>query len=159
MKTLIIYESFFGNTEKIARAIAAALSTGEEIPVVAIANLTAEQLAAAELIIYGTPTRGFRPGDATKKWLAGLPAGTLARKKVAAFDTRIPVAEIKNLLLTVLVKIFGYAAKPLADGLVAKGGTLVAEPVGFIVNASEGPLRDGEIERAVAWAQAFTAKL
>lgn len=158
MKTLIIYESFFGNTEKIARAIAAGLSSGEEIPVVAVANLTAEQLAEAELIIYGTPTRGFRPGEGTKKWLAELPAGALNGKKVAAFDTRIAVAEVKNLFLTVMVKIFGYAAKPLAEGLVAKGGTLVAEPVGFIVNASEGPVREGEIERAVAWAQGFAAK-
>jgi flavodoxin I len=72
--------------------------------------------------------------------------------KVAAFDTRIAVEDVKNGFLTFMVKIFGYAAKPIADGLKKTGGVLVVVPEGFFVKGSEGPLRDGELERAASWA-------
>ena len=72
--------------------------------------------------------------------------------KVAAFDTRISVVEANSNFLRVMVKLFGYAAKPIADKLIKKGGALVVTPEGFIVEGSEGPLKKGEIERAKDWA-------
>jgi hypothetical protein len=71
--------------------------------------------------------------------------------QVAAFDTRMIIEEVNNKILTVMVSIFGYAAKPIADGLVKKGGTPSAPPEGFFVKGSEGPLKDGELERAAEW--------
>jgi hypothetical protein len=65
------------------------------------------------------------------------------------------VKEVKNALLTVLESIFGYAADPMAKALVQKGATLLGKPAGFFVAASEGPLRDGELEKAVAWAKSL----
>jgi len=50
-----------------------------------------------------------------------------------------------------MVGLFGYAAKPIADKLAKKGGTLIAQPEGFFVNGSEGPLKDNELERASTW--------
>jgi hypothetical protein len=64
--------------------------------------------------------------------------------RVAAFDTR---------LKTVLVKIFGYAAPRIAATLKDKGGKLVAPGEGFLVKSAKGPVLDGEIERAAAWAK------
>jgi hypothetical protein len=52
-----------------------------------------------------------------------------------------------------MVKIFGYAAKPIAEKLVKRGGVLVGEPIGFEVVESEGPLYEGELERAETWAR------
>jgi hypothetical protein len=52
-----------------------------------------------------------------------------------------------------MVKLFGYAAKPIANRLTKKGGVLTMEPEGFFVEGTEGPLTDGELERAAAWAQ------
>lgn len=49
------------------------------------------------------------------------------------------------------MKLFGWAAKPIAGRLTRAGGTLVAEPEGFVVLDSEGPLKEGEVERAAAW--------
>jgi hypothetical protein len=51
-----------------------------------------------------------------------------------------------------MMKTFGYASKPIADSLVKKGATLAAQPEGFYVADSEGPLKDGELERASNWA-------
>jgi len=51
-----------------------------------------------------------------------------------------------------MVGWFGYAAKPIADRLVRKRGSLASPPEGFLVGGSEGPLKEGELERAAEWA-------
>ena len=159
MKVLVVYESVYGNTEKIARAIAAAYLNPAEIEVVAAAQLTAEQTAGAEVLVVGSPTRAFSATEATKKWLKTLKPGSLQGKKVAAFDTRIDVKEVNNGFLTFMAGIFGYAAEPIDKALVRAGGEQLVKPEGFIVTASEGPLREGELERAAAWAQGLFAKI
>ena len=157
MKTLIVYDSYFGNTEQIARAIAAAFDPGECLGVIRVDEVVPEQLAAADLLIAGSPTRAFRPSDGTRAFLKNLPAGALAGRSVAAFDTRLDAEQAPSALLKFLVKLFGYAAKPIAGGLAKKGGRVVAEPEGFLVDGSEGPLPEGELERAENWARSVRA--
>jgi hypothetical protein len=72
---------------------------------------------------------------------------------VAAFDTRVEVAKVNSAFLTFMVKLFGYAAEPIARGLKKKGGLLVGTPAGFFVLGKEGPLEEGELERAASWAK------
>ena len=109
MKTLVIYDSIFGNTEKVARAIGAALSTPEEVPVLQVGAVTPADLAGVEVLFVGSPTRGFRPTPAVANFLAALPAGALQGVKAAAFDTRIPLESIKNRFFRFIVKQGGYA--------------------------------------------------
>jgi flavodoxin I len=124
MKALVIYESFFGNTEKVARAIGEALSAGAEVEVVAVSDAGSDRLHGLDLLVLGAPTRAFKPGPATQAWLKALPPNALKGIKVAAFDTRIPVNEVKSRILPVLVKFFGYAAEPIGRGLAKAGGLL-----------------------------------
>jgi hypothetical protein len=56
-----------------------------------------------------------------------------------------------------MVKLFGYAAIPIANRLRKKGGELALPPEGFIVEGTEGPLRRGELERAADWARQLVA--
>ena len=51
------------------------------------------------------------------------------------------------------MSVIRYAAERIAKDLVKKGGRLVAEPEGFIVENKEGPLKQGELERASKWAK------
>jgi flavodoxin len=153
MKILVIYDSVFGNTEKIAQAVAGALAGRGEVETLRVGDVTSQKLAGVGLVVAGSPTRGFRPTEGMKAFLKNLPAGALNGVKVAAFDTRIALKDVNNAFLTFMVRIFGYAAKPMADALVRKGGQLAAAPEGFFVKASEGPLKDGELERAAAWAK------
>jgi len=148
MKALVVYDSFFGNTERVARAVADALG-GEALRV---GQVTPDRLAGLDLLVVGSPTRAFRPSPDIKNWLASLPADSLAGINVAAFDTRISVEETRSAVLSFFVKLFGYAAKPMADMLAKKGGRLAAAPEGFYVQDKEGPLKDGELERAAEWA-------
>ncbi len=153
MKTLVIYDSVFGNTEKIARAIGAALGAPVEVPVLQVGSVTPEHLAGVEVLFVGSPTRGFKPTPAISAFLSALPAGALKGVKAAAFDTRIPLESIKNRFFRFIVKQGGYADKIITKALVEKGASLPMPSGGFIVLESEGPLQEGELERAAAWAK------
>lgn len=153
-KVLVIYDSVFGNTEKIAQAIAAALGT-QAMPV---SQAEADQLRGLNLLVVGSPTRGFRPTEGISKLLNGLPKNHLAGARVAAFDTRIDLETIDSKVFRFVVDKGGYAAKTIAKSLEKKGGQLAAPGEGFYVTGEQGPLKDGELERAADWAGRLAKK-
>jgi len=142
MKALVVYDSVYGNTEKIARAIAGAIVG--EVKVLRPAEVNASELKSVDLVIVGSPTQGGRATPAIQEFLSKIPSNALKNVSVASFDTRFS---------TRLVKIFGYAAGRIANILKDKGGRLVAPPEAFIVKSREGPLKEGELERAASWAK------
>jgi len=142
MKALIIYDSAYGNTEKIARAIGGAIAG--EVKVLRAAEANPSELASIDFLIAGSPTQGGRPTPPVLAFIKGIPETAIKGMSVAAFDTRVPAK---------WVMVFGYAAGRIAGGLKKKGGTLVLPPEGFFVKATKGPLKDGEPERAAAWAK------
>ncbi|MDD3265367.1 MAG: hypothetical protein PHH02_05575, partial [Dehalococcoidales bacterium] len=73
---------------------------------------------------------------------------------VASFDTGMP-KQGKGFFLKMVVKVLGYAAPRIAKTLSEKGGKLIAEPEGFLVDDKEGPLLEGEVARATEWAKAL----
>jgi flavodoxin len=157
MKALVIYDSVFGNTEQIARAIGRGLGLREDAEVLRVADVNVEQLAGLTLLVVGSPTRAFRPTPAIKRFLQSIPSHGLEGVKVAAFDTRIPLSDIPSSALRFLVGFFGYAAKPIANRLKRKGGEPAVAPEGFAVKGTEGPLKEGELERAENWAKRIVA--
>lgn len=159
MKALVIFESVYGNTEKVARAIGAGLAAAGEVLVVSAAGVKPEQLTGLDLLVVGSPTQAFGPIVGTKEFLKALSAHALKGLKVAAFDTRIAVAEVNSKALTFMAGTFGYAAEKIAKGLKARGGAEVVAPAGFFVVDKEGPLKDGELERAAAWAGEIVRRL
>ena len=160
MKAMVVYDSVFGNTAKIAQAIGQALASSEDVEIVQVGNARPEQLAGLTLLIVGSPTRQFSPTGATSSFLKSIPRNGLAGVKVAAFDTRFTVSAIEKVrILAFMVKIFGYAAKPIAGRLQKKGGGLAIPPEGFYVDDTEGPLLEGELERAADWAKQIIATL
>ena len=160
MKAMVAYDSAYGNTEQIARAIGDALGPQEGVETLRVGDVTSERLAGVSLLVVGCPTQKFSPTGATNRLLKSIPKDGLQGVKVAAFDTRFTVAEIeKAKILAFLVKIFGYAAEPIADRLQKKGGELAVPPEAFYVSGTEGPLLEGELERAEGWAKQLVATL
>jgi hypothetical protein len=156
VKAVVVYESLWGNTARIAGAIAEGI--GPEARALSTAAATPAAVAGADLIVAGAPVLGFKlpsekmresiratPGKAPappdlshpamRKWLDALPAGQGAS---AAFDTQVRGP-------------FGSAAPAIAEALEQAGYVSVAKPTGFIVAGKFGPLRDGEVERAREW--------
>jgi flavodoxin len=150
MKILIVFDSVFGNTEKLARAMGDALPGAQ---VMRVTDVTMEYLAGVEGLIVCSPTRAFRPTPEIQKWLKALPAQSLNGVLAAAFDTRADLDEVNSKFLRFMVGIFGYADKTIVKWLGKKGANLVLPSGGFFVLGSEGPLKEGEVERAVAWAK------
>lgn len=159
MNVLVVYDSVFGNTEKIARAIAEALVAGLEdgstVQLLTAGPLIPTQLEGRDLLVVGSPTRGFRPTEDLANLLDRLAPKALQGARVAAFDTRLKADEQKSVVTRFVVKTGGYAAKRIADRLKKAGADLVVPPEGFYVADTEGPLNDGELERAAAWAKSL----
>ncbi|MFW6313549.1 MAG: flavodoxin family protein [Spirochaetota bacterium] len=156
MKSLVVYDSVFGNTEEIARAIAGVLASAGEVKAARVADVESRDLDGVDLLVVGSPTRAFRATPATMAFVKGLPPRSLAGVRVAAFDTRVDVAKVESKALTFMVKLFGYAAAPIAKQLEKRGGLRAAVPTGFFVSDKEGPMAEGERDRAEAWARTLT---
>jgi flavodoxin len=157
MKSLVIYDSVFGNTEEIARAIAGILASAGEVRATRVGDVEHGDLDGVDLIVVGSPTRAFRATPATMEFVKGLGSDALAGVRVAAFDTRVDIAKVNNKVLSFMVKLFGYAAQPIAKQLEKRGGLRAAVPEGFFVSDKEGPITDGERDRAEAWARSLTS--
>lgn len=162
MKAVVVYESLWGNTAAVARAVADGIGEG------AVALPTAEAgpdaVADADLIVAGGPVFAFHlssertrsdirdhpepgapapdlSGPSIREWLEALPAGSA---KFASFDTEVRGP-------------FGKGAPTIAKEMEAKGYRRVAKPEGFIVQGKYGPLRDGEEDRARRWGETLRA--
>ncbi len=161
MKGLIVYESFFGNTEQVARAVGSGIGAGAEIEVMKIGDVKPEHLKGLGLLIVGSPTRQFRPTAGVKAFFEGLSGGALNGVKVAAFDTGIALSDMPSAILQFFYKIgIGrYAAPIVADLLKKYGGALVIPAEGFYVEKAEGPMKPGELERAAEWGKKIAASL
>ena len=148
MKTLIVYDSKYGNTKIVADEIGEAIPG--EVEVLHASEATTSGLAAADLLVVGAPTHGAKPSPEIKAFLEEIQPGALDGVRVAAFDTR---------MTNRLILLFGTAAPKIDAALRQKGGTPAGKAQGFFVKGGEGPLKDGELERAAAWSRELAGSL
>ena len=141
MKVLIVYDSTYGNTEKIAKSIGEAIQG--EVRVLRASETDSAAMGQPDLLIVGSPTMGGRPSPHVQDFLDKVPASVVSGVKVAGFDTRLSGR---------FARIFGYASEKISASLEAKGGKPVTSPAGFLVKGKKGPLADGEMDRAAHWA-------
>ena len=165
MKALIVYESMFGNTARIAEAIAYGLRETMSVELLEVQDAPALPSEDVEVIVAGGPTQAFSMSrtptrtDAVaqgathgkvdfglREWLEGIPAERHASSLVT-FDTR--VAKVRHLP--------GSAAKSAAKVGRKHGFATYASPQSFYVDDISGPLREGEIARATAWGRELGA--
>jgi len=104
MKTLVIYDSVFGNTEKVALAIAESLRSRASVEILKADQADPGQLTGFGLLVVGSPTRGFRPTETLAGLLNRIPAKALKGIRVAAFDTRFKADELDSAGLRFVVK-------------------------------------------------------
>jgi len=156
MKAIVVYVSFWGNTAAVARAIGEGI--GGETAVLTTDQATAEVVAEADLVVVGSPVIGFSlPQEKMRQELAAqvkkgvappdlahpslrswLDALRLGKGRFAAFETRIWWS-------------LGGATGAIERGLAKAGYARLLKRERFIVQGGQGPLRDGELDRAKAW--------
>ena len=149
MNTLIIYDSTFGNTAQLAQAMADKLR-GHGTARIALADeagLTEEK--EIDLLLVGGPTQRHGLSPNMKSLLEGFPRRMLQGMHAGAFDTRYHMSAWKS----------GSAAHAITSKLKRAGASLIVEPESFFVTEREGPLEEGELERAAAWAEGIYQQL
>ena len=143
MKSLVIYFSKFGNTQMVAEAIAEVLRSAGSVRVMSADQLTVSDLKEVDLVVMGSPTHNMNLPKAVRPVFETLPKRVLRGILVAAFDTSYKMSWWLNHFT---------ASKRLSKKLRKLGGKQIVPPETFLVTEREGPLYDGEIERARAWA-------
>jgi hypothetical protein len=156
VKAVVVYESLWGSTAAVARAIADGI--GPEAQALRTDQASPDVIAGADLVVAGAPLLGFtlptdkmrdgirtNPGrppappdlshPSLRSWLAALPLGT---GRFAAFETRFRLSP-------------GSATADIARGFEQAGYRQVAEAHKFLVKGKYGPLREGELDKARAW--------
>ncbi len=138
MKALVIYDSNFGNTKKIAEIIAEKL--GMNTNVLRVSDFNMEKLEGIKLLIVGSPVNAWRPTEKILNFLTSLGKDQLKGIKGASFDTKM--------------KFFlsGDASRKISRKLEKAGAEIIANPQEFIVKGRNGPLAEGEVEKAAKWA-------
>jgi hypothetical protein len=163
MEAIVVYESVWGNTAAVARAIAEGIGAGTSA--YATDEVPGEKLARADLIVAGSPVFAFSlPSEGTRErilksetdgpppdlshpslraWLDALPPG---RGFAAAFETRIWWSP-------------RGATGTIEKKLARVGYPRLLEPKRFVVTEKYGPLREGELQSARAWGSAVRAAM
>ena len=169
MRALVVYESMYGNTERIAVAIAEGL--GPDAVAVEVGAAPRDLPPEVDLLVVGGPTHGHgmsqpatrenasghadrpvvSPGEGIREWIAGLRADRAVR--FTAFDTRIKGPKL----------LWGSAAESAAKALSARGFQQAAPPASFLVGGPLGSPYDrlvaGELDRARELGRSLAALL
>jgi hypothetical protein len=167
MRALVVFESMFGNTEMIAKAIADGLSTRMPVDVREVSAAPAEIEADGVLLVVGGPTHAFgmtRPqtrqdaakqrgddvvseGIGIREWLGGL--RPTHPSTATAFDTRVKTRWA----------VPGSAARGAMKRLKGLGFATAAPAHSFYVTGTPGPLLEGERDRARLWGEALATQV
>ena len=157
---LVVYESMYGNTGRVAQAIAEGLRDHVDA-IVCEVGVAPDTLPDVELLVVGGPTHAFGMSRAStredaarsaarpvvsgrrgiREWTEALSAPT-TQVALATFDTKVARPRLP-----------GSAAHAVARRLRRLGMRQVCPAETFHVQGREGPLSDGELERARAWGQ------
>jgi hypothetical protein len=160
MRALVVFESMFGNTHRIADAVAAGVGRYATVTMVPVDDAPTQLDTDLDLLVVGGPThvhglsslrsRQVNPKLAAqgavqgrigvREWLTALTGPAVP---AAAFDTRFR----KPRWLT------GSAAVHAARLLRKRGSQLARPPESFFVGEGAGPLLPGELDRARAWGE------
>lgn len=147
----LVYDSLFGNTAIIAHRLAdTARNMGNELVEMKVNEFNNETLRDAEFVIIGSPTQSFNASKPMLEFIEKIDNEVLKGKKTIVFDTRIALESIDSKFLRWLVNRGGYAAAPMSKRLAKKGARVLGAE-GFYVTDREGPLAEGETDRAEKW--------
>jgi flavodoxin len=144
MNALVVYFTKFGNTQKVAETIAEELEREASVRVLSLDKLKTSELEGVDLVIMGTPTHRMNLPEAVRPDLDRIPRRILLKTPTAAFDTSYKMSAFLTRFT---------AAKKLARKLRKLGGKRIVPPETFHVMEREGPLYEGELDRARDWAR------
>ncbi len=134
-RALIVYDTKFGNTEKVAKALAEGMRKhGARVDCVNIGEVDISKVRDYDLLAIGGPTHMLGLSRTMKDFLEKLEDVNLSGKRAFAFDTKLKS------------RFAGSAGKRIEKKLKKLGTSIVKSHVSAIVEGNEGPLEDGAEE-------------
>ena len=152
MRAVVVYDTQFGNTEQVARAVAQGLGDQGPVDLLAATAAVGQPEVPPDLLLIGGPTQRHGMSPALRAYVDALPRDRLGTTRLATFDTRYRMAPLLS----------GSAAKEVAARLRRTGFRLVAAPESFFIERDRPPngekrrhgseqLEPGELDRAREW--------
>ena len=152
MRAVVVYDTQFGNTEQVARAVAQGLGDQGPVDLLAATAAVGQPEVPPDLLLIGGPTQRHGMSPALRAYVDALPRARLGTTRLATFDTRYRMAPLLS----------GSAAKEVAARLRRTGFRLVAAPESFFIERDRPPngekrrhgseqLEPGELDRAREW--------
>lgn len=135
MKAVVIFDTKFGNTEKVAKGIAKILNADA----IRVTDVDISKLKEYDVFAVGSPTHAWNMSSGMKAVFKKLEGHSFNGKKAAAFDTKFNS------------RFAGSAAKKIQGKLKKLSFDIAMKPVSFFVTGREGPLADGEMEKVKAF--------
>ena len=151
MKGIVIYDTTYGNTRKIAETIAETLKgSGIEVDTFYVKDVKKLSATDYNFLVLGSPTKFGTMSFTVKGFLGKVQSKEWMNRPFAAFDTENPEnIEQKQ----------GSAAEKIAEKLKEKGMDQLLPVLKARVLDWKGPLQEGEIEGAQKYARELAAKL
>jgi flavodoxin len=136
-KALVVYDSVFGNTEKVARALAKGLEDGGiDVECVRVDAVEFDKLSGYDLLVVGGPVHAWSASKPIKGFLERLESVEgLSGKKAFALDTKMSRS-----------RLAGNAGGKIEGKLKSLGLTIVRPHASAVVKGREGPLEEGAEE-------------
>ena len=162
MRALVVFESMYGDAQAIAGAVAEGLATRLDVTVCEVDRAPTLVPAGVDLLVVGGPTHGMTLSSRASRekaaaqahqtvtpqerglrdWLDSLP-DCPAPIAAAVFSTRLGRPR--------WLRLFWSSGRASAGRLRRRGFRLVAPVADFYVAGVQGPLLDGEEDRAYRW--------
>jgi flavorubredoxin len=136
VKALIVYDSVYGNTKKVAGALATGLkNNGVDVELVKADAVKLDELGEVDLLCVGGPVHAWNVSKPVKELLKRLKSvDGLSGKKAFAFDTKLKS------------RLAGSAGGKIERKLKNLGLTIAKPSESAIVKSKEGPLQENAEE-------------
>lgn len=152
MNTLIVYDSFFGNTEKVANKLYEILSKSQKTKLAHVSEAQNLNIEKYDLIVVGSPTRYYNPTPAITAFVRELKTVSV---NVAFFDTRLDAEG--HWLMGPMEKIFKFASDTMEILVRNTKAKQMISSLGVYVTGTEGPIARNAMKDVEKWAKLLTS--
>jgi menaquinone-dependent protoporphyrinogen IX oxidase len=156
MKGIVVYDTSYGNTKKIAETISESLKeSGVEVDLFHVKDVKKLNAKDYTFLVLGSPTKFGTMSLAIRFFLGKVKSEEWMNKPFAAFDTENP----ENIERARIENKEWSAAEKVAEKLKDKKMNQLLPVLKAVVLGQKGPLQEGEIERTKEYAKELAIKL
>lgn len=136
-----------GVTDTVARAVARAVDWSYEHYARPANEVDPSEIRTPSVVFLGGPTHRREMGESLRRFVDHMPDRLISQSLFAAFDTRFHDSPI----------VTGSSARHIQRAIEGRGGRNLVPGESFFTLRRDGPLREGEVERARVWASSVIA--